>query len=166
MQRYLSDLLEIERLVHAKRGDRFSTELWGESQFLSEQPGKFEISYGVLKGDKLTSYLICSVPLPGTCHVHRVAVHPKFAGDNDGRKLMYKAYQDWKNMPQYTKITAITRQDHKLTLPFAKLLGARAADKALMTQHFESLGKTDVQIFDEHFEDVYGIRYVLIYIEK
>ncbi|MDF2653091.1 MAG: hypothetical protein K0Q73_8896, partial [Paenibacillus sp.] len=48
MQRYISDLLEVEQLVHQERGVLYSTELWDENQFLSELPGKFETSYGVV----------------------------------------------------------------------------------------------------------------------
>lgn len=166
MQRYLPDLLEVESLVHRKRGERYSTELWGESQFLADLPGKFELSYGVLKGDKLIAFLICSSSKPGICHVHRVALHPKHPGDNTGTKLMFRSYLEWLNLPQYHTITAIIRADHKLSLPFVKRIGAQVADKEYMTRFFEETGKTDVRIYNQSFEDEYGIRYVLIYINK
>lgn len=165
-QRYLSDLLELEHLVFLKRGHLYSTEEWGEAQFLAELPGKFDLSYGILKENKLIAFLIVSEPIPGTCHVHRVAVHPKHPVDNIGRKLMLKVYESWKKMPQYETITAIIRTDHKLSLPFAKLLGAQVADKSYMTRQFKEMGRTDVQIFDDHFEDTYGISYALIHIDK
>lgn len=166
MERYLSDLLELEHLVYLKRGHLYSTEEWEERHFLAELPGKFDLSYGVVKENKLIAFLIVSEPIPGVCHVHRVAVHPKHPGHNMGRKLMLKVYESWKSMPQYKTITAIIRSDHKLSLPFAKLLGARIADKLYMTRQFTEMGRTDVQIFDDHFKDMYGISYVLIYIDK
>lgn len=168
MQHYLSDLIELEHLVYLKRGHLYSTEEWGERQFLAELPGKYDLSYGIVKcdGDKLTAFLICSEPIPGVSHVHRVAVHPKHPGDNIGRKLMYKAYQDWKEMPQYKTFTAIIRTDHKISLPFAKRLGAKIADKSYMTRQFNEMGRSNVHIFDDHFQDDYGIKYVLIYLDK
>jgi hypothetical protein len=69
-------------------------------------------------------------------------------------------------MPQYHMITGIIRADHKLSVPFAKRLGARIADKAFMTSLFEQTGRSGVQLFDNYFVDEYGIRYVLIYILK
>jgi GNAT superfamily N-acetyltransferase len=166
MQRYISDLLEVEQLVHQERGSLYSTELWDGNQFLSELPGKFEISYGVVKKDKLIAFLICSTPFPDMNYVHRVAVHPQYSGRKLGRKLMTKAYLEWKRMPQYNTITAVIRKDHKLSLPFAALLGARIADKPFMTRFFEARGKTDIQVLDDHFVDEHGIAYVLIYINK
>ncbi|GGG14074.1 GNAT family N-acetyltransferase [Paenibacillus abyssi] len=163
---YLSDLIEVEQLVYEKRGRLYSTEKWDESQFLLDIPGKFETSWAVVKGDKLIAFLICSTPYPEMNHVHRVAVHPLYAGRKIGRKLMIKAYLEWKNMRQYKTITAIIREDHRLSMPFARLLGARIADKAFMSRFFEGLGRKNVQLFDEHFEDEYGVRYVLIFIQK
>lgn len=166
MQRYLSDLLEVEQLVYQKRGHRYSTEEWGESQFLVDLPGKFDLSFGVVKGEKLIAFLICSASIPGVSHVHRVALHPKHPGDDIGTKLMLRAFLDWKNMPQYHMITAIIRSDHRLSLPLAKRIGAQIADKPFMTHAFEEMGRTGVQIYDNCFVDEYGIRYVLIYIVK
>jgi len=166
IRRYLSDLLEVETLVHLKRGHRYSTELWGENQFLAELPGKFELSFGVVKSEKLIAFLICSETRPGVCHVHRVALHPKHPGDNIGSKLMFRSFVEWKNMPQYHMITGIIRADHRLSVPFAKRLGAQIADKPFMTSLFEQTGRSGVQLFDNYFVDEYGIRYVLIYILK
>lgn len=168
IQRYLSDLLELEHLVYLKRGHLYSTEEWGESHFLSELPGKYDLSYGVVKEDmdKLIAFMICSEPMPGVSHVHRVAVHPKHPGDNIGRKLMLQLYQEWNNMPEYKTLTGIIRTDHKLSLPFVKRLGAQIADKSYMTRHFQAIGRTDMQIFDDHFKDSYGISYALIHFDK
>ncbi|MGM1048186.1 MAG: GNAT family N-acetyltransferase [Bacillota bacterium] len=168
IQHYLSDLLELEHLVFLKRGHLYSTEEWGERHFLSELPGKFDTSFGVVKEDmdKLVAFTICSEPLPGLIHVHRVAVHPKHPGNNTGKKLMLTLYQKWNSMPQYKEITAIIRTDHKLSLPFVKKLGAQVADKSYMTHHFKQLGRTDMQIFDDHFKDTYGISYALIHFDK
>ncbi|MFC7678006.1 GNAT family N-acetyltransferase [Paenibacillus sp. GCM10028914] len=168
MQRYLSDLLELEHLVYLKRGHLYSTEEWGESQFLLDVPGKFDISFGVVKEDlgKLVAFMICSEPIPGVSHVNRIAVHPKHPGDNIGRRLMLQLFKEWNNMPQFKTLTGIIRLDHKLSLPFTQKLGAQIADKSYMTHHFKQIGRTDVQIFDDHFKDRYGISYALIYFEK
>lgn len=166
MQLYLSDLVELEQLVFLKRGHLYSTEEWGESHFLADLPGKFDLSYGIVKGNKLVAFLIVSEPFPGVCHVHRVAVHPKHPGNNIGRKLMLQVYESWKKMPEYRTITAIMRTDHKISLPFAKLLGAKVADKEYMTRQFQAMGRTDVQVFDNYFMDTYGISYALIHIDK
>lgn len=168
MQRYLADLLELEHLVYLKRGHLYSTEEWGAREFLLDLPGKYELSYGVVKDDldKLIAFMICSEPMPGVSHVHRVAVHPKHPGENIGKNLMLQIFKEWKNMPEYKTLTAIIRTDHKLSLPFSKQLGAQIADKSYMTRHFKATGKGDMLIFDDHFKDKYGISYVLIFFDK
>jgi ribosomal protein S18 acetylase RimI-like enzyme len=166
MERYLPDLLEIEHLVYLKRGHRYSTEEWGENQFLIELPGKFDLSFGVIWNSKLVAFMISSSSIPGMSHVHRVAVHPKYPGDNTGTKLMLRAFLEWQNMPEYQTFTGIIRADHKLSVPFAKRIGAQIADKSFMTSLFERIGRTNVHIFDNYFEDEYGIRYVLVYMQK
>ncbi|WP_127588338.1 GNAT family N-acetyltransferase [Paenibacillus koleovorans] len=163
---YLADLLEVEQRVYEERGHLYSTEVWGEEQFVSELAGKFDTSYGVVKEGRLIAFLICSSPLPGWNHVHRVAVHPDYAGKRIGRKLMIQAYMDWRKMSDYHTITAIIRRDHKLSLPFALLLGAKVADKAFMTEFFEARKKSDVVILDDGFVDSYGVKYVLVWIDK
>ncbi|MEW9669176.1 GNAT family N-acetyltransferase [Ammoniphilus sp. 3BR4] len=165
-KQYLPDLLEVEEQSHQKWGNKFSNEMWDQSHFLSDLPGKFEVSYGVVAKNRLVGFVICSIPLPDTCHLHRLAVHPNYAGREIGKMLLAKVYENWLSNNQLKWGTAIIRTDHRASLPLAHHLGVNIADGPFLERYFQVRGKTSMKIFDDHFMDEDSIRYVLVYLKK
>lgn len=165
-KQYLPDLLEVEEKSLQKWGNKFSNEKWDQSHFLSDLPGKYEASYGAIAEDKLVGFVICSIPFPDTGHLHRLAVHPSYAGKEIGKMLVQKAYHYWLSSHQLKWVTAIIRTDHRASLLIAEQLGVKIADGPFLKRYFQARAKTTITIFDDHFMDEDGIRYVLVYIKK
>ena len=63
-------------------------ELWGESNFLADFPGKWDVSCIALKDNRLTGFLIGSEK-KGGYHIHRLAVDTALQRQGYGRQLIY-----------------------------------------------------------------------------
>jgi ribosomal protein S18 acetylase RimI-like enzyme len=70
---HVDDLVELDRVLLAEFGDRYSEESWGPVEFLAERPAKFEISALAFVEGRIRGFWIASRHDTGA-HTHRVGV--------------------------------------------------------------------------------------------
>lgn len=75
---FLPALLRIEQAC-------FPRTQWSGEHFLRDLPLKWELSALLLNGGALVGFVVASAAVPGTCHLHRMAVLPQMQGRGMGK---------------------------------------------------------------------------------
>jgi ribosomal protein S18 acetylase RimI-like enzyme len=64
---------------------------WGTTEFLTELPGKWELSFTAWQADQPVGYAILSRKFPGRIHIHQFMVAPSQRGSGIGIAMLAEA---------------------------------------------------------------------------
>jgi ribosomal protein S18 acetylase RimI-like enzyme len=88
-------------------------EYWGKEHFLTDLPGKFQLSCCALMDEELIGYIISSVKGPSLAHIHKFMIDKKHRGKRIGHLLLnyYEGLVKKKNIGTVTLKVNVNNYD-------------------------------------------------------
>ncbi|WP_169306554.1 GNAT family N-acetyltransferase [Cohnella pontilimi] len=168
IKHYMTDLLEIEGLIHQRMGPRYSVEQWNEENFCRRLTAKHECSWGILGSDSncVRAFLIGSRPSPDLQHIHRIATHPDFTRRGYSSMLLEQALTQWMLHESTRMITAIVNVQNLASIFMFRKSGFEILKGEALNHYLTEKSAVHPSISHDGFEDVHGIRYVVLFRRK
>ena len=77
----IKELVDLDQVVE-------TNERWGHDHFLMELAGKWDNSFAVFDGEKIIGFIVCSIKIMDTLHIHRLAVKKEYQKMGVGTQLI------------------------------------------------------------------------------
>lgn len=121
----LEELVELDRVLLAELGDRYSDEPWGPAEFLAKWPAKFEMSALALVDGQIRGFWFASRRKTGA-HTHRVGIAHECRRGRMATELAGTVHERARRLGARW-MTLYVHPDNAEALSFYRTLGYRCA---------------------------------------